>query len=728
MGGLSRERASLALPVETSTKLVAFTLPWRPRPERAVRTVVVKATCELVAGQSARLLDETDPPSGDVHVEGELARSVVYPSDFALRKPRADVTLSGTAYPAIGRGPTIARLSFGDRAGARFDRAIAVFGARRWAGGALGVRPTESAPFASMPLVHENAFGGPGYDANPVGMGVGGGPLPHLEDPDALLASPSSRPPPACFAPIPMFWRPRWSKLGTYGRDWQERRFPGFAEDFDFAFFQSAPEAQQLEVIDADASFALLGMRADGSAVSGRLPGLRPRAFCERSRAAGSSFDEVRLVLDTVHFDVDAMRVHLAYRGLLEVADDEARDVASIFVALDEPGRAPMGLDEARGRLAALRSPPEILGESPEAATTQNDNGARAAAMARSEARLRARLAAEGLAFVAAGDGTQSTPPPAPTATPFRPELCPVRRRVVAVLASGDPLDGGDFQDGNLDDLDFAGRSLVGANLKGASLRRARLVSANLSGALLAKADLSLADLSGAQLDLADLTGARLNDTKLEAASLRFADLSCADGRGAVLRGSQAERASFARADLCQASFEGASLPSADFTGATLHDARFDRAVAPEIRLYGARGARTSFREAELGDARAEGAALPEASFDGARGDGGVWDGASLDAATFRGARLRDVSLCDASCVRASFAGADLRRGRFARAALGEASFLAADLMEAQLEAADLGGADLRGASLYGAETFRARLDGARLEGAFLASTKVRSS
>jgi hypothetical protein len=132
-----------------------------------------------------------------------------HPSDAVVAKVAADVALFGHARSATPVPWLDVSLQVG-----RVRRAVRVFGDRRWRR-EEGWRASDPAPFTKMPLGFEHAFGGwdrrhadPARHAadlrNPLGRGflvdprdAEGVPLPNLEDPDALIRSPSDAPAPA---------------------------------------------------------------------------------------------------------------------------------------------------------------------------------------------------------------------------------------------------------------------------------------------------------------------------------------------------------------------------------------------------------------------------------------------------------------------------------------------------------------------------------------------------
>ncbi len=713
-------RASDGIPVINRTALFAFAMPCQVLPGQPARAVIVKGTFDLVPGETARLREETELPTGDRHAGDDLGRSVTYPSDFAAFKPRADVTLTGHAIAPGGGAPAAqVRFRFG-RGKNAFDRRIAVFGERTWE----GIVKTPSAPkrFERVALVHENAFGGPGFPKNPVGLGHAGATRPPLlEDPSHLVTSPDDTPDPVGFGAVPMTWSARARLSGTYGDEWRRARWPHFPDDFDWGFFQAAPAAQQLEHLQGDEPFEISGMDRQRPVIDGKLPRLRPRAFAQATTAAGGGFHEVGLRLDTATFDVDEMKLTLVWRGLLAVVGDDAADLAELFLAVEPLSDPRMTLGEAQARYEAQRRRLPPVGDDPRAPLPANQPPQRDALSAH-EQRIRDRLRAEGILETTV---VEAPPALAPVPAPPPRDVDPLRRRVEALLAAGAPLDRLDLGGADLSDLDFSRRSLDGTILQGANLRRCRFAGANLRGAQMGGADLTDADLAGATLTLADLTQAVLDGSVLDGAELTLAVLQGAAGERASFQRARGQGSRFGGGTWRGARFHRAELAGADFTGATLDEAVFDGAVLPDVRLYDARGTKVSFKDARLPDARADGVSLVQSTLRGAIAPSSIWDGAALDDVSFVGADLAGASFVKASARRALFSGADLQEARLGRGTFAGASFLKANLMGAQLEGADLSGADLRASNLHGAETWKADLRGADLEQALVTQTKL---
>jgi uncharacterized protein YjbI with pentapeptide repeats len=749
-------RSSPNLPIINPTKLTAATLPWQIKPPQDSLTVLVKGTFDLVPDGPARLRDEGDPPLGDIPWDDDETRSNAYGSDYAIWKPKVDVTVVGSAYAPGGGAPAAqVELRF-----ASIRRKLAVFGDRSWKKALVRTAMTDPQRFTRMPLVFERAFGGPKHPTNPCGVGHkdAGDALPNLEDPSRLIASPNDSPAPVCFAPIPIGWPERAAKMGTYGGRWLKTRWPYFPDDFDWHYFQNAPPSQQLESVIGDEAFSFVGMHPEHPRLEGTLPALRVRAFAERTPEAGGTFEEIQLKLDTIAFDVDGMKLSLVWRGMIPVSEEEAPELNGLFVLQEALGDAPIGLDAARSRYVAAALPLALLEDEPEgdgdvandvqsAAPEDDEEAKKAEAEADSrEAALMESLRAAGVDVDAPPPDPPPPPSPAAMAATLReagaseediadvmeamlpppadvandlatlPTPADVRAAVIERLAAGEPFDGLDLDGAELSDLDFSGRSLKGVFLQDAQLERSAFAGADLEGAQLSGAELGEARLDGANLTGADFTGARLEHASLVGARLDGADLSRVRAASANFDGCEGTATLFADAQLAGARFEGAKLVDADFTRAAIDRVSFRGAHLPSVRLYDAHGTEVVFDHVVAPGARADGVKLLRSSVKSAELTGAVFEGADVSHTTFFASALAGSSFERANGTETVFVAADLREARLRRAKLAGAQLLKANLMSALLERADLTDADLRGANLHACEVWRAKLDGAKLD------------
>jgi hypothetical protein len=290
--------------LENRTPFAADRTFIRDRDGREVLLVVVKATFAL--GDDGVT---TVPPEQAAIVKapvfaGDPARSsLVDDCDFALKKAKSDVLLKGHAH-AVNGEPTIAveaRIRIGG-----WEKRIVVTGNRRWNDHFAGASLTDPEPFVKMPLVYERAFGGAGFDANPIGVGT-----PNLEDPNDLLTSASQRPRPMSFGPIPRSWPLRRRLAGTYDDGWRRERRPLLPADFDDAFWQSAPPDQQVDLHGGEA-VELAGVSARG-VLRFDLPS---PAISIRTRIDGKVKKRTPS-LQTVILEPDSDRIVLVYASAL---------------------------------------------------------------------------------------------------------------------------------------------------------------------------------------------------------------------------------------------------------------------------------------------------------------------------------------------------------------------------------------------------------------------------
>ncbi len=302
--------------------------------------------------------------------------------DDAMPKPHGEVLVTGRAFPVRSPQPACTvRVQIG-----AIDKTLRVVGDRVWGKDDI---PTSPEPFTDLPLTYDRSFGGEGYPMNPTGRGAVSlpgprgpvRPLPNIEDPRHLVRSPKDRPVlPAGLGPYEFTWPQRFAKAGTYDTAWLKTRFPGLADDVDLTMFNTAPADQWLQgYFVGDERFVLEHLHPSRPVLEGRLPGVSTRVFVNRRTPSGERFSEVSTRLDTVRFFPHAERGVLVYRGVTQVAEDDADDVLQLVVACEDLG-APRAvshyedvfrarMDRQKGVLLALRDsdlmPPARDGDIP---------------------------------------------------------------------------------------------------------------------------------------------------------------------------------------------------------------------------------------------------------------------------------------------------------------------------------------------------------------------------
>jgi len=713
-------------------------LVWLKGPDRFAMTVVVKGTFDLVAGGVATIAAEPLYPTGDEPYpdDDDGVGCPRYESDFAYHKPRADVLVVGTCHPPRGREVRACPVTI---AAGTLERTLMVLGERRWSHSLFGWRISEAVPFTHCEVRYENAYGGPGYPANPVGkghesttdsQGRSPGPLPNLEDPKQPVGTPLDGCPPAGFGPLRRTWPPRFPANGSYDAKWLKEVWPGVPADFDWGCFNAAPRAQQVDgYLRGDEELRFEGLHPDHLVYRSRLPGLRPRFFVDRGEAeAPVGLEEVELHLDTVWADLDNERLVLVWRGITPVADEELSDLRYLYVAQEELS-APRGLGDHQAALVrhldgeveeveAQRLPPV----EPEVTVEE--------VVAAAEAEIAAGLAMAGLSPAELPEGSEEArqeeaallaemgiDPSLPTP--------PTREEVAEKLARGEGLEGDDLRGIDLSGLPFAGAHLAGARLDRCRLTGVDLTGADLTGATLVEADVSGACFAQAILTAVDLTRCRGASATFDGANLDRVVAEEATFTGATFVEASAAGSEWPRANLEGATFSRAGLVAADLADCAVALCRFDGADLCDATLEGAHGEGVNLSAARIDGIRAANADLAGATLRGAVGQDPIFEGADL-----HGADCRDADFPGGDFTRASLAGADLhasdlRGARFLRADLAGARVVEANLFHGSLERANLSEADLSRSNLYGVELLGARLEHARLDGANLKQTKL---
>jgi hypothetical protein len=253
------------------------------RDGRELLIVAVKATFtipdfgrppELAKEQAA--LTEADVFTGEPGYSATL-----YETDYAHRKPKCDVLLNGSAYAPKGQ-PT-ERVTVSLQVGPMI-KSFDVVGNRHWQAGMLYTNNTKIERFTKMPISYDNAFGGVDkakedpatfrwYPTNHAGKGfheytdskfVDGKPLPNTEETGVPITSMRGKYKPMAFGAIGRAWQQRAKYAGTYDQKWLDQQAPFWPDDFDYRYFQAAPEEQQIPYPKGGEEVVLKNLTADG--------------------------------------------------------------------------------------------------------------------------------------------------------------------------------------------------------------------------------------------------------------------------------------------------------------------------------------------------------------------------------------------------------------------------------------------------------------------------------
>jgi uncharacterized protein YjbI with pentapeptide repeats len=694
--------------------------------------------------------------------------------DELMPKARGEVLLAGSAYAKDGLATTQqhVRLKLGS-----IDKRLRVIGDRRWFDGFLPwFRNVRAAPFTSMPLVWNRAFGGAGHPGNPDGVGYSRNPLaglfsrtplmmPNVEDADRPVRSRLHRYAPAGFGALDVSWQPRRRWVGTYGWRWRMEGCAGLAHDVDPEFFGAAPTDQRIAgYFQGGEAYRLEGMHPSLPIIEGHLPEIRSRAFVHRQGMAADAIDEVPLAFDTVWFFPDAELGVAIHRGEVDVQDSLALGVDALMVGYEHLADPPRALKHY-GEVLALRTNRDtaIRHVFNDAQLTPQPNAVLRAARAQEDQQERAQREAEQAAFHAAlaEDFKTSTGMDMPAApAPVIP---------VVAWPSAAAMQRGDFDLGAmLDSADvviahakaFAAQQQEEANAKLAGLPVSMPAADVTVDATVARADgrdrriASLAEFSAehavppatieslhdlqrrarlaapqATAPIAPLSpeaaaaigqwvllrvreGASLHGCDLAGANLRGAELSGADLRGALLEAS----------DLSGARLDGADLSDVALTGATLDDVHGAAACLDGANLCGTRAHRAVFSGASFRSVQASDADWSQADLSGARFEQWIAPNIQLTGADLSRTALTDSVLLHAKADGSRWSNTLWRQTIALGSAFGDSEWQEAALTRSVLMESCLAGSSWRGAVLTrvqaggGADWSRADLSHANAE------------
>jgi hypothetical protein len=274
--------------------------------------VVVKGTFAVRPSEPISVADEQTPIAWADVFHGEPGKSSIrYASDGALHKPGTDVYVVGSAHAPKHGVPFV---DVGLRVGSAITKPIRVFGDRRWERRLGSWTATLPAPFDTVPLLWERAFGGAAVPRNPVGTGaaaVEGMPLPNLEDLRAPIRSPRDQPVPMGLGAVAPHWTSRAQWAGTLDDRWQKERCPLLPLDFDERFVQVAPPDQIVTgYLRGGEPVRLIGCTREGT-LDLTVPTRRLRASA-LVRGVETTLDAV---LDTLLVEPDLQRIMLTWRA-----------------------------------------------------------------------------------------------------------------------------------------------------------------------------------------------------------------------------------------------------------------------------------------------------------------------------------------------------------------------------------------------------------------------------
>jgi len=282
----------------------------------------------------------------DEYIDTPENSSLLSASNHHTGKTSTDIIVLGNAYAPNNQavGQLDVRVTVGE-----LTNALRVYGDRHWRNGRIS-RP---APFVSMPLRYENAYGGvcpasqqgAADSRNPVGKGymsgrsieaMDGNLLPNIEDPHNLIVDPADSPGPAGFGPIAPFWAPRLGYAGTYDQQWQRRRAPYLPLDFDPRFNNVAhPKMVYPGFLLGGETVGLTNMHKRGN-LHFSLPGL---ALSSMLTMKANQTRRAQLTLETLVIKPNDLQLMMGWRAGF-VLDKNLPEVASLSLWHERLGQS----------------------------------------------------------------------------------------------------------------------------------------------------------------------------------------------------------------------------------------------------------------------------------------------------------------------------------------------------------------------------------------------------
>jgi len=680
--------------------------------------------------------------------------------DTAMPKQGAEFIAIASAFAPGGKPVTDLRAAI--TLGVR-RKTLDIIGDRTWD----GAQASEPEFFGAMPIAWDRAYGGKNFAANPLGLGAGGESatkdrpvkLPNILAPAAGESGPRD---PVGFAAIDLTWPQRAKLCGTHDDAWLKQDFPGFPSDIDWRFFNIAPPDQQFtESLAGTEPYALENLHPERALITGRLPGIAPRLFA--TREGRSDFEEVPLRLTTVWFFPDKLRMVLVHHGRIDVAEEDASDIAHLVVGADPLGaerpedafhevmRMRTEKSPTSGVHAlndALLVPEEWLVPDPAIAAQKQLLAGENIALGRQRPRLEREHAKMRADLIEKGYDADKMMPPLPPDEPPPPlEAIPAlqekMQREAEERAAEKQAELAKAEEKLAPMLAAQGKSIEEFQAK----RTQKPKGPPTFSVAATRADLTdaVARFRAIGAEAADLQ-AKLDDPETQAQW----ENAEANGRDAYRQIAHHQDRPDALPEPANETLRGLFVNPAEvrahynFAGADLRGCDFRGVDLSGICLDGAKLAGCDFSGARLANAVLAHADLQECRFDGAD-----LSGANLGRADLRGAKLRDAVLTKAVLAGTDFTGADLSGANLEGADVAEMyiplarfhqvnggplkalkmSLAGWDAIGARLDKAvfievNLMNADLSFASLEGATFIGCRMQGVNFSGANLAGAK----
>lgn len=281
-------------------------------------------------GNVALAEEQASPLLVDSHYGKPLETSLQEANEIGAFKQGAEYYLHGKAYTRTGaENRAHVSVEIRQRDSASRKRLIAL-GEHGWEKSLLGARRGEPAPFTSLPLCYENAYGGSheksgqrekrnpvGRGFNPSGWKILDPRAPQIEYEGCSALSLSRPCAVASFAPLPVFWAPRQARFGSPSQMPLDEQGCPWGQDAEPSLHHCAPQDQWLSHPFAGGEqLTLQGFFPEHpEPVSLTLPRWQPPALLIRR---GHPPQRLATVCDTLAIDTEQRQLSLIARTLVD--------------------------------------------------------------------------------------------------------------------------------------------------------------------------------------------------------------------------------------------------------------------------------------------------------------------------------------------------------------------------------------------------------------------------
>ena len=137
--------------------------------------------------------------------------------------------------------------------------------------------------------------------------------MPNTEEVNRPIQTPNDDYKPMAFGPVARGWSPRLQHAGTYDQGWIDNIFPFLPTDFNEAYYQAAPEDQQIPYPKGGEEVVLVNLSPEGR-IAFNLPTIDVPVVFFRKKG---DRHETQAVIDTVVIEPDKGVFSLTWRASL---------------------------------------------------------------------------------------------------------------------------------------------------------------------------------------------------------------------------------------------------------------------------------------------------------------------------------------------------------------------------------------------------------------------------